>query len=148
MQKDELSLQCFVSSQSPEQQSPLSAHSLPPVLQLSLSATHLPSAPQLPPQHASLSVHAWPSEIHWSLEQMPLTQLSEQQSAPDTHEPPASAHTVRFETQPALSSHAPEQHSVPPLQASPTARQLPAPGVWPVPAVPSRPLVPFELPLP
>jgi hypothetical protein len=114
MQNDELSLQCLLSSHRPEQQSPLSAHSLPPVLQLSFRATHLPSEPQFPPQQASLLVQAWPSEMHCSLEQMPAMQLSEQQSALDAQEPPASAHTVRFETQPSLASHAPEQHSVPP----------------------------------
>src|SRR6478609_8012169 len=125
MQNDELSLQCLLSSHRPEQQSPLPAHSLPPVLQLSLSATHFWSSPQLPLQQASLPVHAWPSETHCSLEHLPLTQLSEQQSVLAEHESPASAHTVRLTTQPLLGSQAPEQHSVPPWQASPTARQVP-----------------------
>jgi len=114
MQNDELSLQCFVSSHSPEQQSPLSEHSLPPVLQRSLSAMQVPSEPQFPLQQASLLVQAWPSEVHCSLEQVPAMQLSEQQSALDAQDPPASAHTDTLETQPALASHAPEQHWVPP----------------------------------
>jgi len=64
MQKDELNLQCLLSSHRPEQQSPFSVHSLPLVLQLSLSATQLPSSPHVPLQQTSLLAHAWPSEIH------------------------------------------------------------------------------------
>src|SRR6478735_8792482 len=114
MQNDELNLQCLLSSHRPEQQSPLSAHSLPPVLQLSLSAVHFLSSPQLPLQQASLLVQSLPSETHWSVEHFPPTQLSEQQSVLDEQELPASAHTVRLATQPVFVSHAPEQHSVPP----------------------------------
>jgi hypothetical protein len=114
MQKEELSLQCLLSSHKPEQQSPLSAHSLPPVLQLSLSAVQVWSAAQLPLQQASFPVQAWPSETHCSTEHLPATQLSEQQSVLAEQELPPSAQTVRLETQPRLASHAPEQHSVPP----------------------------------
>jgi|SRR6478735_788064 len=143
MQKDELSLQCLLSSHSPEQQSPFSAHALPPVLQLSFSAVHFLSSPQAPLQQASLLAQSWPSETHCSTEHLPPTQLSEQQSVLDEHEPPASAQTVISATQPLLASHAPEQHSVPPRQESPTARQLPpvlAPAPLPAAAPPAVPL--------
>jgi hypothetical protein len=51
-------------SHKPEQQSPLAAQSLPALLQLELSAVQVLLAPQLPPQHSSLLVHALPSDTH------------------------------------------------------------------------------------
>src|SRR6478735_9076423 len=147
MQKDELSLQCLLSSHSPEQQSPFSAHALPPVLQLSFSAVHFLSSPQAPLQQASLLAQSWPSETHCSTEHLPPTQLSEQQSVLDEHEPPASAQTVISATQPLLASHAPEQHSVPPRQESPTARQLP-PVLAPAPLPEAAAAPPWSLVLP
>ena len=122
MQNDEPSWQCFVPSHRPEQQSSFDAHPLPAVLQLVLSGVHMPSAPQLPPQQASLPVHAAPSERHWFAEHTPPSQLSEQQSVPVVHGAPLPAQVVIAETQPVDASHAPEQQSPPDWQASPTPR--------------------------
>lgn len=133
MQNDEPSLQCLVSSHSPEQQSPFAAHSLPPVLQLGFRAVHVWSAPQMPLQQASLLVHALPSETHCSVEHLPSMQLNEQQSVLAAHESPELAQVVTVATQPDLASQAPEQQSPPPLHGSPTARhELPPPMLVPL----------------
>jgi hypothetical protein len=152
MQKEALSAQCLPASHKPEQQSPFAAHSLPAVLQLELSAVHVLSAPQLPPQHSSFVVHAWPSDTHCSVEHFPPTQLSEQQSDATAQELPAPAQVVTADTQPVFGSHTPEQQSGPPWQELPTVRHEssapPAPLVlpvesnpaWPNPALPLGPL--------
>ena len=100
MQKEDPSLQCLLPSHSPEQQSVFAAHSLPPVLQLSFSAMHVLLAPQLPLQQASLPVHALPSETHCSVEHLPATQLSEQQSVLAEQAAPDPAQLVIAATQP------------------------------------------------
>jgi len=141
MQKDAPAWQCLLPSHKPEQQSVFEAHSLPVVLQRSFKAVHVLSAPQLPPQQASLLVHALPSETHCSAAHFPPTQLNEQQSVPAWHALPGLAQVVVLETQPVLGSHTPEQHSMPPWQVSPTAWQVPAPPLTPfAPPTPSPPL--------
>jgi hypothetical protein len=63
-QKDAPSAQCLLASHKPEQQSPFALQLLPAVLQLVLSGVHFLVAPQSPPQHSSLLLHAAPSETH------------------------------------------------------------------------------------
>ena len=114
MQNEEPSAQCRLASHRPEQQSPLPVQALPAVLQLSLSGVQVLSAPQVPLQQASLLVQALPSETHCSAEHLSPAQLSEQQSVPTLHAPPEGEQVVRFETQPEVGSHRPEQQSGPP----------------------------------
>jgi hypothetical protein len=131
MQYDDPAWQCLPESHSPEQQSALESQSLPAVLQLSLSATQVLSAPQSPLQQASLLVQALPSDTHWSEAHLPPLQLSEQQSVPTAQESPELAQLVVLETQPVFGSQSPEQHSVPPTQASPTAWHAPVEPLCP-----------------
>lgn len=114
MQNEAPSLQCLLSSHNPEQQSPFSLQSLPPVLQLPFSGVQSPSDPHVPPQQASFLEHAFPSDMHCSAEHWPATQLSEQQSVLAEQVAPALAQTAKLETQPSTASQAPEQHSAPP----------------------------------
>jgi len=124
MQNEEVSAQCLVPSHKPEQQSELVAHSLPAVLQLVLSGVHVWFAPQAPLQQTSLLAQALLSEEHWLEEQLPATQLSEQQSVPAVHASAVPAHVVRDATQPVFGSQMPEQQSPPAWQAASTAWHL------------------------
>lgn len=118
VQKDEPSLQCFVSSHSPEQQSPFAAQLLPAVLQLVLSGVQVLFAPHTPPQHSALAAQALPSETHAVVEHAPPTQLSEQHSVAALHALPAGEQLFAAATQPDFGSHTPEQQSAPTEQAS------------------------------
>jgi hypothetical protein len=78
--------------QRPEQQSPLAAQVLPSVLQVELSAAHLPPV-QVPPQHWLFAVHAVPSEAHAGKPHAPFSHRPLQQA-------PFAAHSLPSETHP------------------------------------------------
>jgi hypothetical protein len=69
-----------------EQQSSLTVHTLPEVLQFVLRGVQT-SPSQVPPQHSAPSVQASPSEVHWTSEQVPPVQEKEQQSGPTVQAP-------------------------------------------------------------
>jgi hypothetical protein len=96
----------------------LTVHALPSVLQLLLSAAHLPPV-QVPLQHWPFPVHAVPSEPHAGNPQAPLLQSPLQHAPFDAHLLPREMHP------PSLPNGLPESPMVtPPLLLPPL---LPAP---------------------
>lgn len=77
--------------QRPEQQSPLAAQVLPSVLQVELSAAHVPPV-QVPPQHWLPAVHAVPSEEHAGKPHAPLLHRPLQQAPFAVHSLPSETH--------------------------------------------------------
>ena len=118
-----------VAAARPEQQSPLAVHALPSVLQLGLSAAHLPGgARQL--QHWLLPVHEVPSEMHAGKPQTPWQQVPLQHAPLEAHPLPSEMHP------PSLPNGPPE---------SPTPTE---PLLLPLPLPPLLLSVPLLLPEP
>lgn len=131
----------FPLAQDFEQHSPSLVQSLPAVLQLSFSGSHVFSGPQVPPQHSESLEQSSPSETHalfWHTE--PL-QFRLQQSVGALQPAPGAPHATIADSQEfVLGLHVPEQHSFPPVQSSPNALQ-----VGPPPALPASPEAPPAL---
>jgi len=94
-----------------EQHSSLPPHALPAVLQELFIGWQAPFE-QVPLQHEPLPVHGWLSETHEPPHTPPL-QLSEQQSVPDAHVPPAATHRPIVDAHVPFGSHVAEQHWLP-----------------------------------
>jgi hypothetical protein len=77
--------------QSPEQQSPFAAHMLPSVLQVALSAAHLPPV-HVPLQHSLLLVHAVLSEAQAGKPHAPLMHEPLQHAPFAVHALPSARH--------------------------------------------------------
>jgi hypothetical protein len=121
-----------------EQHSPLPVHGLPSVLQLALSAAHVPLVHE-PPQHWPSCVHDAPSAVHWVAEHVLLMQLTVQQSVLALHAWPAAAHVFVLTVQAPFASHMPEQHVEPVVHDVPYTLHGGMNGLLPVPLSPPEP---------
>lgn len=95
-----------------EQQSPLTVHVFPALLQAVVIAVHVPAV-QVPLQQLAFVVQALVSEMH-AAPHLPETQLRPQQSVGELHVAPVGAQAVRLETHLLVAaSHSCEQQSAP-----------------------------------
>src|SRR6185312_14148434 len=135
-------------SQLPLQQSPLLVQALPAVWQPLPSCAQVPLVQALGPlQHGVLpAVHACPSEMHWSVPHVPLTQSKLQQSMALAHVAPDVLH-IGCVHRCVVASQLFEQHSASVEQFTPPALQLGPPPLMssPAPALMSMPLPLFLL---